>query len=652
MKLKSLLLIAFFTLTLLPIILVTLLLYKSGLDLSKESYMRNLRESITVQEDYIAQNVEGNMISDYRFAYGNREFFFTESNSAERRKGLITAFQSYLDVSEDKITVCMVVDKENKPIYSLGEAATVANVTSQLPDLSLMTGQEIKEFELEPGSYSLGMITPVQDENGAYAGSFISIYSKFYIFKIISSYYKVSDTSIYICRENGSIINFRKFSDDEQNSAIEKALEAMSFTSEGRIDMSVGDVPVSGYYMNIHNTPWFLVGFTDDNQIYTFVNKFIWVYIFIILLVLVADIILSLYFSKKVVQPINSLIEVMESYQGQLNKPLLQKAEADSYFEIQYLRKKFADFMYTITRVTHNFEGIYQLYQSNDMNDTNIDIDAKNQTVVSNKKVFQDLMNNLEVPSEACVVERFALCFCDKDAKSLMRMFENMRDEHLAVASEAEIYTPHLGRKWFHSLVVPMYEDDRLSRLFIQLRDISAFKKQEYESIEKARRDQLTGVYNRTGFMELASRILLCDEDMAQHGLLFIDMDYFKLVNDNFGHSEGDTLLCSVGKHLLSAIGPHDIVSRFGGDEFAVFLPNITAQGIEEVKDNIARRLVYPYRNEKVSFVVSASIGVATWNSTFPCTLEELLQQADQDMYNAKRTLKSIAAGQSSWRAN
>lgn len=68
MKLKNMLMITFLVLTIIPIMIVSILLYKSGFDLSKESYTRNLVESLNVQADYISQNIESNMISDYRFA--------------------------------------------------------------------------------------------------------------------------------------------------------------------------------------------------------------------------------------------------------------------------------------------------------------------------------------------------------------------------------------------------------------------------------------------------------------------------------------------------------------------------------------------------------------------------------------------------------
>lgn len=639
MKLKNVLMAAFLALTLIPSVVILLLLYKSGFQLSKESYTRNLVESLTVQVDYISQTIENNMISDYRFANQNIALPMEEGSTASSQKSdLHTAITSYLSTAEDKIAVCILLDKQDVPIYSIGEKAMVDAIGAQLPHPSKMSNQTIAEFDLGDGAYSLGIVTPVQYQ-GVYMGRLVSVYDKSYIFKIISSYYEIADTSTYLCRGNGDIINSRQTS-DESSTAMVQVLHGVTFAAEGEINTRAGDKPLSGYYKNIHNTPWYLTGFVDDQLIYAFTNHFVLIYVLIIFGVLLVDVILAFYFSRRVVKPINSLIKVMEGYQNSLDGHELQYAEESGYIETKYLRTKFLELMKKISLVQHNFEAIYQLYQSNDMGDTNIDIDVATQTISSNKDVFQKLMDVVEVPEGACIVERFTHCFCEKDQRILMQMFEGMRDEHLSVTRESEVYTPHLEGKWFHVMVVPLYANDRLSRLFVQLRDISGFKKQELESNEQAMRDSLTGLYNRTGFTSSVGKALQAGDQTDLHALLFIDMDYFKMVNDNLGHTAGDELLCAVGKVLLATVGPDDVVSRFGGDEFVVFLTRTSAETIAEMERTLKGLLIYPFRTEQISFVVSASIGISTWHNDTPSTLEDLLKQADSAMYKAKREFK------------
>lgn len=642
MKLKNLLLLAFSTLTLAPVILVSYLLYKSGVELSRESYLRNLIESISVQEDYIAQTLKDNMIVDYRFANVNRDLISADLDASKNEKTrMLSAFQSYLASSEDKINACMLLNKDDIPVYTIGEDKVVQNVIKHLPSHAERLKQSIMEFEVEPGVYSLGIVTPILTLEGGYEGAFVSVYTKYYIFKIISSYYTIANTDTYICRENGDAINSMPGASENQNVAILHSLTGMALHGNSIIDANVQGHQLVGYYKNIQNSPWYLVGFINEETVYSFANNFIVVYLAIIIGVLIADLLLAFYISKKVVAPIKNLIQFMDQCQNKLTSDVPEYEGKVSYFEIQYLRTKFAALMRAIMLVQHNFEGVYQLYQSNDMGDTNIDIDVKHQTISSNKDVFQNLLRKIEVPKDACIVERFTRCFCDDDQRMLMNMFEVMRDEHLSVARETEIFTHHIGGKWYHTLVVPMYEDDRLSRLFVQLRDISSFKMREHESNEKAKRDPLTGLYNRAGFISCANSILNSKEGAASHGLLFIDMDFFKLVNDNLGHTAGDSLLCEVAQILRENTGPEALVSRFGGDEFAIFLPRATTAVLDTVKERLSAELIYPFTANNLTFTVSASIGVSMWNFMAPITLEEMVHQADINMYLAKRKFKS-----------
>lgn len=632
MKLKSILMMILMALTIIPITIVSLLLYKSGFELSKESYQRNLVESLNVQSDYISQAIESNMISDYRFARKGITAAFGEND-------LFAEFTSYLSAAEDKIAVCVLFDPQETVIYAIGEKEMVDTVCGQLSDLPEASGQSIQEFRWEDGSYSLGIVTPVWDKND-YLGCLVSVYDKSYIFKIISSYYEIADSSTYICRENGDIISARSMQ-NEEHTAVGSVLREQALSGEGVLEVKLDGMTLTGYYKNIHNTPWYLSGFVDNERIYSFANQFLTAYIIVLVFVLAVDILLGFYFSHRVVKPINSLIQIIERYQNDLNSDQIDSGEAHGYVETTYLRDKFLALMKKIHLTQHNFTGIYQLYESSDMGDTNIDIDVVGQTITSNKDVFQRLMNEVSVPEGACIVETFTHCFCDKDQRLMMKRFEQMRDEHLSAMQETEIYTPYLDGKWYHTLIVPMYENDRLSRLFIQLRDISGLKKQEIKSSEQANHDTLTGLNNRSGFTSRVSSVLQSDDEASVHGLLFIDMNYFKMVNDNFGHNAGDDLLCTVAKALLDTTRPEDIVSRFGGDEFAVFLPNVTEEALSKVEQRLKECLVYPFQSEQVSFVVSASIGSSLWRQDSTDTLEMILRQADAAMYKAKREFKS-----------
>lgn len=140
MKLRRMLIIVFLTLTLTPIVIVSVLLYQSGYKLAKESYVRNLRESISVQADYIEQTISNDMILDNRFAKQNKMSLLEIDNdeSFVGQSDLFKSYQSYLETTGDRIAISLLLDKENNPIYTIGEAKETEIVKTNLPELETL----------------------------------------------------------------------------------------------------------------------------------------------------------------------------------------------------------------------------------------------------------------------------------------------------------------------------------------------------------------------------------------------------------------------------------------------------------------------------------------------------------------------------------
>jgi diguanylate cyclase (GGDEF)-like protein len=154
----------------------------------------------------------------------------------------------------------------------------------------------------------------------------------------------------------------------------------------------------------------------------------------------------------------------------------------------------------------------------------------------------------------------------------------------------------------------------------------------------EARHDGLTGLLNRSAFLHDARLALRAATPARPAGLLVIDLDGFKSVNDTLGHAAGDTLLVQVAATLQAAVRPTDLVARLGGDEFAVLVTDLPGEGqAERVGGNVLRNLrAAAFEVDGVLLAVDASVGVtvAPQDGT---TVEELLQRADVAMYQAKR---------------
>jgi diguanylate cyclase (GGDEF)-like protein len=127
----------------------------------------------------------------------------------------------------------------------------------------------------------------------------------------------------------------------------------------------------------------------------------------------------------------------------------------------------------------------------------------------------------------------------------------------------------------------------------------------------------------------------MAQRNNEQLSVLFLDLDHFKNINDTLGHSIGDALLIEVAKRLKSAVRDEDTVSRQGGDEFVLILPNTDADGAAHVAAKLLEKVAIPFRIEQHELVTTPSIGIAMYPSN-GSDFESLCKSADVAMYRAK----------------
>jgi diguanylate cyclase (GGDEF)-like protein len=156
---------------------------------------------------------------------------------------------------------------------------------------------------------------------------------------------------------------------------------------------------------------------------------------------------------------------------------------------------------------------------------------------------------------------------------------------------------------------------------------------------EQATHDSLTGLPNRNLLIDRLTQALALAERSGQHtGLIFVDLDRFKEINDTGGHAAGDAVLREFAQRLLGAVRPMDSVSRLGGDEFVVLLPALdNRDGAVAVAARIQRTLDLPILLDHGKVTVAASIGVSICGPADQTqTPDSLLRRADSAMYHAK----------------
>ncbi|QIZ78559.1 EAL domain-containing protein [Ferrimonas lipolytica] len=167
--------------------------------------------------------------------------------------------------------------------------------------------------------------------------------------------------------------------------------------------------------------------------------------------------------------------------------------------------------------------------------------------------------------------------------------------------------------------------------------DISIRKQTEAELQRLANFDPLTGLLNRSNFNKQVAQLLEKNALLSQpSALLFLDLDRFKNINDSFGHSSGDELLVEAARRLQQYIGPADMLCRFGGDEFVVFVPDaLSTKKLEQLADRLLHAFSQPFEVGSQVFYISTSIGISRCPEDGE-QLEFLVKNADLAMYQAK----------------
>ncbi len=154
-----------------------------------------------------------------------------------------------------------------------------------------------------------------------------------------------------------------------------------------------------------------------------------------------------------------------------------------------------------------------------------------------------------------------------------------------------------------------------------------------------ALRDELTGLYNRRGFVTLAEQHLKLARRTGRGAMLvFADVDGFKQVNDRFGHPEGDRALVAVAETLRATFRESDIVARVGGDEFAVLAIEASGASADRIRSRLASTLEDRNRKAARPYALSVTAGIAVFAPERTSGVEDLIAEADRALYALKRS--------------
>lgn len=214
----------------------------------------------------------------------------------------------------------------------------------------------------------------------------------------------------------------------------------------------------------------------------------------------------------------------------------------------------------------------------------------------------------------------------------LQPTIEHQTLEYRIVKSDQEV-------RWI-SCQYKTYLHEETERLCLDgiVQDITERKRAELKLLFQAQHDNLTKLANRSYFMKrLEARLLSPRAHEGElFGLIFIDLDGFKSINDNLGHYIGDQLLIAVSERLRQSVRSIDLVARLGGDEFTILIQHsISSDQIIKTCDRIKAQFEHPFMLEGQPISITASIGITVNNRPYQ-SADEMMRDADFAMYQAK----------------
>ncbi|HWP95156.1 MAG TPA: PAS domain S-box protein [Gammaproteobacteria bacterium] len=226
------------------------------------------------------------------------------------------------------------------------------------------------------------------------------------------------------------------------------------------------------------------------------------------------------------------------------------------------------------------------------------------------------------------------------------RYEKRMRGEYVPNDYEVRMLHKDGQTRIIATMSASVIEQDGEKLIMGTVRDITEQKRIERQLRHNATHDPLTGLPNRSLFIERLEKAMSYSQRKGalNYAVLFLDLDGFKVVNDSLGHAAGDKLLVEIAQRLRRCLRPWDTIARHGGDEFTILLEHIANEDDAiAVAERIHAELAHPFVIDEHEVFSNASIGIALGQSFYTRT-DEVLRDADTAMYKSKALGKASYA--------
>ena len=242
-----------------------------------------------------------------------------------------------------------------------------------------------------------------------------------------------------------------------------------------------------------------------------------------------------------------------------------------------------------------------------------------------------------EVALDVTPTEKMVTRFWGKDKTDVAQGMERLVRDRVPLDLEHPIVTAAGTQRWVRSIAEPEITNGAVSRIIGSIQDVTEQRQQAAKMERLAFYDSLTGLPNRALFqIRFSTAVAEAEQLGSKVGLLILDLDHFKDLNDTLGHAAGDALLRSVSEQLLAVYCGTDRVARLGGDEFAVIIPNVRdANDLMVPTERFRELLRDPHEPDGKRLPISVSIGAALYPE-HDRNAAGLLRNAEIALYRAK----------------
>ncbi|WP_026884075.1 EAL domain-containing protein [Clostridium akagii] len=656
-----------------PILIVSFFIYHYTSIIFVNNSKNNVIQLTTAENDALTSRLNSEKLKIEVYSQKSDMVDFSEKTQEDLKKSDADKMQDQIKKiinDNSEIYSCDITDKNGKVLFSSN--SKLGNIKDEKSIAEALKGKvniQQSVFSSENNKVLFSIASPIRNDNGIIIGIFIgNIYSDY--LKNIFSNVKMGQTGYaYLVDDSGTIIyhpDSNKIGSKVENSEVKNIVKNIKYNNSTIVRTGNYRYQNQNKFMAaivIQDTKWIFVMSEDMNEINKISSIELYIIMGITLLVLIISTIVSIIFSRSITKPITKLIssmkvaqpgelikipdynvkdemgELTDKYNDMIEKLNNNYAELSSVYEELYVTEEELRNQYqqlyksknaleiSENKYRETVEGINDVIWEVNLETNDFYASDNFSKMTGYKNNYDDIKKLIEIA-----------IIPDNNKKFYTDIREHINKKNQVFRNEVEIITSFGKKIWVLNRGKVIYNTDgKAIKILGTFSDISAAKDAQKRVNELAYYDVLTGIPNRTKFIEKLNEQIINSVTKGVNGaVLFVDLDDFKKINDSFGHDVGDKLLKVISEKVSTVIGENDMICRFGGDEFLIMMTDVKSdEEIVALSSKILNVFHKKFNIDKIKLFTAASIGITVFPKDGNDT-NIILKNADTAMYKAK----------------